>query len=210
MFYNAVAFVLLAIAVGQRVQAARILSIFGHQGPSQYVFIEPLLEQLAERGHYVTSITNFEQNVKHGNLRSIVVSENKYLYEALQHATNKPFDKENFDTNGKIFTNGYEIATNILKNSMIRHIMQNERFDVILLDFIFCESLYGLVQHFDAPVVGVSTIGSTVSIDGLMGNSAPLSYVANLAMAHRYDENMTFWQRCLHIGLCFSLNILSL
>ncbi|XP_073813172.1 UDP-glucosyltransferase 2-like [Musca autumnalis] len=199
MLYIRVVIVLLATIEIQRSQTAKILSIFGHQGPSQYVFVEPLLVRLAERGHFVTSITNFPQNGKHDNLRSIVVSENEYLYEANQNFTTTRFGKDHFDVNGKIFSNGFQIGKNIIENSLVLQMMENEKFDVILLDLIFSESLYGLVQHFEAPIVGISTIGSTLSVDALMGNSGPLSYVASLALTQRYNENMDFRQRCLNL-----------
>ncbi|XP_061400905.1 UDP-glucosyltransferase 2-like [Musca vetustissima] len=198
MYYKIVAILLLVVITTQPLQSARILSIFGHEGPSQYIFVEPLLKRLAERGHFVTSITNFEQNVKNDHLRSIFIRENRHLCEALQNATNKHFDIEHFSVNGKIFSIAYQIAANILKNPEVVNMVQKETFDLIILDVIFAESLYGLLQYFDAPIIGMSIFGSSVSIDGLMGNSSPLSYVSSLTMTHRQDENMNFWKRFLN------------
>lgn len=60
--------------------SARILTIFGFHAPSQYALIEPLLQNLARRGHHVTSITNIGQNQPMDNLWEIIIPENLNFY----------------------------------------------------------------------------------------------------------------------------------
>lgn len=59
---------------------AHILSVFGAPGRSQYAFIEPLLKELARRGHRITSITNFPQKENVTNFRDVVVEKNINLF----------------------------------------------------------------------------------------------------------------------------------
>ncbi|XP_061400894.1 UDP-glycosyltransferase UGT4-like, partial [Musca vetustissima] len=189
--------------VGKQVcQTARILSIFGFEGPAQYAFLEPLLLKLAERGHYVTSITNFRQTAEHTNLRSIVIEENFQLNGKVRHAISKEIGLDHFNNMSEMFTIGFQMCENILHNALIRDLMENESFDLILLNLLFSESLYGLAQHFNVPLVGISTIGSCAPLDSLFRNSAPLSYVPSVMLEHLFDENMSFWQRCLNVALC--------
>ena len=60
---------------------AKILSVFGFPGPSQYIMASTLLKGLAERGHQVTSISTFPQKSPVKNFRDIAVMENSHLYE---------------------------------------------------------------------------------------------------------------------------------
>lgn len=60
---------------------AKILSVFGLPGPSQYIMASALLKGLAERGHEVTSISTFPQKTPVKNFRDIAVMENAKLYD---------------------------------------------------------------------------------------------------------------------------------
>lgn len=62
-------------------ESAKILSIFGFPGPSQYIMASALLKTLAERGHEVTSISTFPQKQPLKNFRDIAVMENAKLFE---------------------------------------------------------------------------------------------------------------------------------
>lgn len=108
---------------------------------------------------------------------------------------------DHFNRTGEIFTIGFHMSENILGNAMIRNLLKNEKFDLILMNLLFSDSLYGLAQHFDAPIVGICTIGSSILLDAIFRNTAPLSYVPSVLMTHRYDENMNFWERCLNVAL---------
>lgn len=61
--------------------AARILAILAFPGPSQYEFIQPLLRELAKRGHHITSVNNFRQKEPIDNFRDVVVEENLHLFD---------------------------------------------------------------------------------------------------------------------------------
>lgn len=63
------------------IQGAKILSIFGYPGPSQYIMASALLKGLAERGHEVTSISTFPQKTPIKNFRDIAVMENSKIFE---------------------------------------------------------------------------------------------------------------------------------
>lgn len=65
---------------------AKILSVFPYPGPSQYIFISPLLKALAEKGHDVTSISTFPQKKPLKNFRDIAVMENAQMYDGKSHS----------------------------------------------------------------------------------------------------------------------------
>lgn len=96
---------------------------------------------------------------------------------------------------------GFRMCENILKNPMVFDMMLNDSFDLIIIDIFFSESLLGFAQHFGAPVIGISSIGWKTIIDGLVGNTTPLSYVTNNAMTHLHSQNMNFWRRSLNVAM---------
>ncbi|XP_058980270.1 LOW QUALITY PROTEIN: UDP-glucosyltransferase 2-like [Musca domestica] len=72
-----------SFAIFNSAEGAKILSIFPYSGPSQYIFISPLLKALAERGHEVTSISTFPQKKPLKNFRDVVVMENSKIFDEM-------------------------------------------------------------------------------------------------------------------------------
>ena len=71
------------------VNSAKILSVFGYPGPSQYIMASTFLKALAERGHEVTSVSPFPQKKPLKNFRDIPVMENSKLFEGKYDVFNK-------------------------------------------------------------------------------------------------------------------------
>lgn len=81
LFLKIFVFGIIFATLNTRTNAAKILSIFGYPGPSQYIMGAALLKGLAERGHEVTSISTFPQKTPVKNFRDIAVMENSKLFE---------------------------------------------------------------------------------------------------------------------------------
>lgn len=96
------------------------------------------------------------------------------------------------------------MCINILNSQQVREMMENETFDLIILDIFLSESFFGFGEYFGAPMVGVSSLGTIHSVEVLVGNSSPLSYIADLTILRPYNSNMNFWLRCLNVAM-FSL-----
>ncbi|XP_075168196.1 UDP-glucosyltransferase 2-like [Haematobia irritans] len=199
MHLNGMRWIIFIFTLKYMAHAERILSILGFEGPRQYAFILPLLRNLVQRGHHVTSITNFPQEQSMENFREIVISENEYLYNDLFNTIIDPYDKDNFNVRGKLCGTGFRICENILRHKDVQNLLHHDSFDLIILDLIFTESLVGFAQHFQATIVGFSTIGATRQIDELVDNITPLSYVSNINLKQPYMENMSFFQRCINV-----------
>lgn len=69
----------------------------------------------------------------------------------------------------------------------------DEKFDVILVEIFMSESLIGLGEHFNAPVIAVSTFGSNKWVNDLTGTPAPSSIVPSPFLS--LTQDMTFCQR---------------
>uniref|UniRef100_A0A1I8PE68 UDP-glucuronosyltransferase n=1 Tax=Stomoxys calcitrans TaxID=35570 RepID=A0A1I8PE68_STOCA len=180
MRFIGIQWLVLVFSLNYVANAGHILAIFAFEGPIQYAFVEPLLKRLVQRGHHVTSITNFPIEDTAENFRNIVIAENEILYNELLRTLTEPINKDRFDMKGSLFSIGFKMCENILGHELVQDIMQNDSFDLLFLDLIFSESLFGLAEHFQAPIVGFSTLGTTQKTDAF---------------------NMHFWTRCLNVAL---------
>ncbi|XP_037824336.1 UDP-glycosyltransferase UGT4-like [Lucilia sericata] len=180
--------------------AAHILSLFGVPMRSQYDFIEPLLRELAGRGHQITSITNFPQKEAIPNFRDVVVEKNKHLFFGYHNFTLDNLEANYYELVDEIYSQAIQMCINIQNDTAVRQIFDNEKIDLIILDVFFAESFFGLSEYLKAPIVGVSTMGTISPIDELVGNVSPMSYIPHLYLPLR---QMNFWQRFLNVLLEF-------
>ncbi|XP_065368755.1 UDP-glucosyltransferase 2-like [Calliphora vicina] len=177
---------------------AKILSVFGLPGPSQYIMASALLKGLAERGHEVTSISTFPQKMPVKNFRDIAVMENSKLFDALMtDVVGDKKDKGFFKEMREFGETGYQMVSNVMQHPGVRHLMKTENFDLIIVETILSEALYGLGEHFKAPMVGVSTFGTINFVDYLVGNTSPMCYVPHISLP--YDNKMTLKERIFNV-----------
>ncbi|XP_065361634.1 UDP-glucosyltransferase 2-like [Calliphora vicina] len=178
--------------------AAKILSIFGYPGPSQYIMAATLLKDLAERGHEVTSISTFPQKTPVKNFRDIAVMENSKLFESLMsEAVGEVKEKTFFDELFEFSDFGAKMVVNVLEHPKVKDIMKNEKFDLIILEALYCDALYALGQHFNAPMVGVSTFGTINFVDVLVNNISPMSYIPHMSLP--FDNHMNLQERLVNV-----------
>ncbi|XP_073825595.1 UDP-glycosyltransferase UGT5-like [Musca autumnalis] len=172
---------------------AKILSIFGYPGPSQYIFILPLLKGLAQKGHQVVSISTFPQKEPLENFRDIAVMENSKLFEKMLEDFAGGSKKSYFSEFMNLAETGKTMVTNIMENAEVKQMLAREKFDLIIVEIFFSEALVGLGEYFRAPVVTVSTFGTINFMDYLVKNPTPLSYIPHLALP--YGNHMSLTER---------------
>jgi glucuronosyltransferase len=77
-----------------------------------------------------------------------------------------------------LYTMGITITNFTVSHPKMKAFIQSDqKFDVILLDIFLDEALLGLGHQFNAPIVGVSTLGACKWTTDLIGSPSPLSYV---------------------------------
>lgn len=69
----------------------------------------------------------------------------------------------------------------------------NRKYDLVIVEIFGTESLIGLGQIFDAPVIGFSTFSTNRWTNDLIGNPAPLSYISHPMLD--FPDRMTFLHR---------------
>ncbi|XP_059219532.1 UDP-glucosyltransferase 2-like [Stomoxys calcitrans] len=186
-----------------RVEGAKILAVFAFPGPSQYILVQPYLKQLASRGHEVTVVNAFPQKEKVKNFRDVPVLEVHDNYAAI--IANAQVQRNCWQD--MTFLSGFccNITETVLKNSEVQNLLKNEHFDLIILEVIHTDALYSLGRHFAAPMIGLSSFGTDIIIDELMGNISPLAYAPQTTIG--YTEHMSYKER-LHNAFSQLLELL--
>lgn len=93
----------------------------------------------------------------------------------------------------EFFTN---ITIAVLDNAEVqRELIQRGKnhFDLVIVEVVRTDALYGFAAHFNAPIIGFSTFGTDWNIDELVGNTSPLSYIPLVTAG--LSDRMTYWER---------------
>lgn len=87
------------------------------------------------------------------------------------------------------------IANLTLMNEKIQAILHDpeEHFDLIIVETFLTDALFGFGQHFNAPIIAISTCRATKFTADIVGAPSPMSYVPNLLLP--FTSRMSFFQR---------------
>ncbi|KAL7730660.1 hypothetical protein ACLKA6_003437 [Drosophila palustris] len=188
---------LVAMIVLFALTGARILSIFPYPGPSQYINVLPYLKALASRGHEITSVNAFPQKKPVKNFRDIPVLEVFESYELLisqAMEAKSTWQENNFMNEFFMF-----VTRAVLNNSEVQRQLLppgKDHYDLIIVEALRTDALYGFAAHFNAPIIGISTFGTDWNIDELVGNTSPLSYTPLVTAG--LTDRMTYRERVIN------------
>ncbi|KMZ05328.1 UDP-glucosyltransferase 2 isoform X2 [Drosophila simulans] len=155
-------------------EAANILGIFPYRHISPFFVMQPLVRTLAERGHNVTLITpsglpNDIEGVRH--IRVAQLNE-RIKDQVLDFLINKWTESA---LTAKAL---YNASNDILSDPGVQRMLhdKSERFDLIIMEPSSLDALYGLVEFYNATLIGLSSIRINWQTDELAGNPAPSIY----------------------------------
>ncbi|XP_062122126.1 UDP-glucosyltransferase 2-like [Drosophila sulfurigaster albostrigata] len=183
--------------IGVRVQSAKILALFPFPGKSQYIFAEQYLKELARRDHNVTVINTFGSDEVVPNFRVIGATK---IHEIMASFGSGDFFQPASQWTMLTMTTEFLnlLTANVLDDVGVKQLFEaEETFDLVILETVQTEALFGLGQHFKALTIGISSFGTDQHIDELMGNISPLSY--NPMLLSSRTEHMNYEQRLWNI-----------
>ncbi|XP_075145412.1 UDP-glucosyltransferase 2-like [Haematobia irritans] len=157
-------------------ESAKILAIFPFPGPSQYIVVQPYLKALAARGHELTVINAFPQKTPVKNYRDIEVHEvMKYVGDVLAYVNVKMNKFEEIIGFSWYYSS---VVKDVLNNEKVQKLLKSpdEHFDLVIVEALQTDALYGFGDHFKAPLIGFSSYGTDPYIDALVDNISPLAY----------------------------------
>ncbi|XP_013149077.1 PREDICTED: UDP-glucuronosyltransferase 2B37-like [Papilio polytes] len=185
---------------------ARILGLFPHTGKSHFMVFEPLLRELAKRGHHVTTVSYFPLKSPQANYTDVVLE--GAVHDGLSSIDLSMLEMPNplmkipllntivLNAVGMVMLSGFALETceRIVRQSSVIEALK-QKYDVVIVEKFNSDCMLGLTHVFgiEAPIVGISSCAImpwTYARFGLPNNPAYIPFSTTA-----YSSNMTFIQR---------------
>ncbi|KRT83482.1 glucuronosyltransferase [Oryctes borbonicus] len=197
MEYRAMHLIVLVIVFTAKLSySAKILGIFHMPSYSHFVLGETLFKELAKRGHQVTVISSFPQKEPMGNYIDIPL---KILPGILEERVK---ERNHFDiVNVPVYLvpfllvqAGLNFTESVFQEPEVQSLLKSDaKFDMVITEQFLNDAHKGFANHFNASSVILSTIGSSIWTNHLVGNPQPFAYCPGIFL--NYPPHMTFLQR---------------
>ncbi|CAG9821214.1 unnamed protein product [Phaedon cochleariae] len=189
--------VLLIVLLGlSSANSARILGVFQMPAVSHQRVFRPIWRELSLRGHEVVVVTPYPlRDPSLVNLTEIEVSETHEIMQ--RHGFQFFMNKENYVQSKvpKIFALNYELSEAIFSNKEFLRIYNDTsaKFDLIIAQTYISPILYSLAAKFQAPLIGVASMGGYIGTHFAMGNPHPPALYSEMFLP--YHGQMTMYER---------------
>uniref|UniRef100_A0A182NI27 UDP-glucuronosyltransferase n=1 Tax=Anopheles dirus TaxID=7168 RepID=A0A182NI27_9DIPT len=193
-----VALVCLLVACLQTSDGARILSVNVFPGRSHWVMISSILEELLDRGHEVTVITNYARKEPHPNLTEIVIAP-IYDFWAKSVKVDSLFDLTEISIHqmlmGFLYPMGIQTAEYAFTRDNVMDFLRNDnsQFDLLLAEQFYQEAYLMLAHKYKIPIVSIGTFGFAQYMAPMMGLMSAWSHVPHEFLP--FTDHMTLYQR---------------
>lgn len=182
---------------GTVADGAKILGMFPFGAYSHYAGFEPLLLELARRGHQVTVYSHFPQKTKVPNLTDVTLERAVDL-----HVNSIPFNL--FETNSvnllyDIYFLYAELSNleKVLETKTVDQLISsNEKFDLVVTEYFNSEVLFGFAHRFNAPYIGMVSCTMLPWTSFNFASPSNPSYVPIVFVP--YTAHMSFTQRLIN------------
>lgn len=195
-----VGLVLVVLAPGGEVSAGRVLAVFPHSALSHHLVFEPLLLELARRGHQVTVLSHFpaaHKAVRPGSYRDIDLRGSMpALDAALPFSVLQGLNP--FTDFLAITGIGQDSCDGVLSVPAVRALLaSNQTFDLILDEAFNTDCFLGFAHRFrPAPLVSLSSSVLMPWTGARVGNPLNPALQPNLFLW--FTDRMTLWERLLN------------
>ncbi|XP_072379437.1 UDP-glucosyltransferase 2-like [Diabrotica undecimpunctata] len=176
---------------------ARILCVFQVPAVSHQRVFQPIWRELSLRGHEVVVVT--PKPLKDSSLINLTEIDVSAAHsELIKRHGFQFFMKKEYAVHTKIpklFAMLYESAEVILKNKEFIKIYNNsnQKFDVVIAQTFISPILYSIAAKFNAPLIGVSSLGAYIGTHFAMGNPNPPSLYSEMFLP--YNGKLTLYER---------------
>ncbi|XP_075223720.1 UDP-glycosyltransferase UGT5-like [Lycorma delicatula] len=176
--------------------AAKILVVIPLFAKSHHYTIQPIIRELAERGHDITFYTPMPLGKNYTNVKQFEIHlPLEKMFSTVGFEEIRKLGKIPWFNLISFWPMGLGIVNQTLEHPEIRKLIHsNEKFDLILLETFFGqESLIAFGHKFKAPVIALASFSSYILIDEFTGNPFGTSYIPGFELP--YTNKMTFFQR---------------
>ncbi|CAH0585781.1 unnamed protein product [Chrysodeixis includens] len=172
--------VLFLLTVANWCESANILYVVPFTSKSHYIMLKPIGLELARRGHNVTVITGHKHPNPPPNYRQVMVDDREIwdviggipnVFDMVQAST------ETFHHN-ILWKGGLAFTELVLNSKEVKQFLaEDNKFDLVINEQFFQESLYVLAHKYNAPLALVTTFGNCMRHNIVVRNPLQLSTV---------------------------------
>ncbi|XP_058832649.1 UDP-glycosyltransferase UGT5-like isoform X2 [Topomyia yanbarensis] len=182
----------------QSTESSRILGVFAFPGRSHWMMIDAILNELLDRGHQVTSISNYPLSREHENYTEIRIApiydfwKKSVKVDSLYDLTEISIHRMLVDF---LYSLGLETAQYGFTRENVKNFTLNDhsKFDLILAEQFYQEAYLMFAHKYQAPIVTIGTFGFAQYMGPMMGMMNMWSHVPHEFLP--YTDKMTLTQR---------------
>lgn len=193
---------LLIVTIIFEIEASRILFIVPSPSLSHNLFFQPVIKALCARGHQVISITADLIQTPVENLTQIDIRNETYqkLSTGDWLATTQKENSGMVESLRKIFQLAVIMTEAVLTKPEVQDIYDNQKFDLIILENLGYSIFHQWKNHFNCPLVGISSLDLFVTGSDNVGAPIFPSYHVDI---HGFSGELSFWKRLTNF--CFAI-----
>uniref|UniRef100_A0A1I8NYK7 UDP-glucuronosyltransferase n=1 Tax=Stomoxys calcitrans TaxID=35570 RepID=A0A1I8NYK7_STOCA len=180
--------------------AYHFLAVLHFSSKSHFIVGSALIKGLIDKGHEVTVISPFPQKKPIKNWHDVPVSG---VLEFMKNETDdllNTLERSVMENVVSFHKTGLQVTELVLKSPAVQKLMaSNQTFDAVINEVFLSEALYGLSEHFKAPLIGLGTFGAISWNTDMVGSPSPPSYVPSTLLP--FTDRMTLGQRIGNLAL---------
>lgn len=153
------------------VESSKILFVQPSFSKSHVMPLQKLAKKVAEKGHKVTFLSQYPLNSPFPKYNDIKLIFN-YEYQSLIDDLTRNMNGGNnmFKTISIINKINFGIGNEVFKVKSVQKLMENEKFDLVVIGYFANEYLLGLADHFKCPSIMFSSGSYIASLHKMIGN----------------------------------------
>jgi len=154
-------------------ECSRILITYPTISQSHAIPLQALAKELAAKGHQITFVSPFPLSEKISNYRDIKITFNEADKGFLDIVSKDPKSFSFFTLITKMPNLIFGFGNTTLQHPEMRKLMNEEKFDLVIVGFFMTEFMLGLADHFKCPSIVFTPAGGFGLVNQMIGN--PLS-----------------------------------
>jgi len=189
--YLSIIGVILATCFVHENHSAKILSLNFWAGKSHKITYDPLLNELAKRGHEVTVVSQVPSKKNITNLRDILTFDFNDLLKRAPDMIEMKMKGESTHPNSmiKLFS---ELCLETYALPELQEIL-NTKYDLVLHEPLFQECAAGFLHKLNTSLILITPVSAPSDIVRMLGGHSPPSFIPNIFLS--LDNRMNFLER---------------
>lgn len=189
-------------------KTSKILFLLPIASKSHHNVFEPLVLELAKRNHEIILLSPFKPANLPPNVESVIAAPLESMFGGSDTAN--PFELRKM---GKFATlvNVTDLFTNacnlIFSHERVQQLLRESTFDLVFFDVYMDGCIAGLLPHFKAPYIYITTVPAVNAITERIGTHLPPSFIPDKDL--EYTDRMTFTERFGNLVMQRVLEVMS-